>query len=109
MDRDSELLAVASRVVWFKAPRDTLRDPVFFQNHVMTFGDVQDVVAIRRHYDDEALRGALLNAHPGVFDARSWAYWHAVLNRAPAPPLPTRDLPGAEGETPLGWPVHRRT
>jgi hypothetical protein len=28
---------------------------------------------------------------PGVFDARSWAYWNLVLaGRPPAPPLPTR-------------------
>ena len=109
MGRESELLAVASRVVWFKPPRETLRDTVFFLNHVMNFGDVQDVVAIRRYYDGETLRGALRNAHPGVFDARSWAYWHAVLDVTPVPPLPTRDLPGAEGEAPLRWPVHRRT
>ena len=109
MTRESELLAIAGRVVWFKPPHETLRDTVFFLNHAMTFGDVQDVVAIRRHYDDETLRDALRNAHPGVFDARSWAYWHAVLGLTPAPPLPVRHLPGAADAAPLGWPVHKRT
>lgn len=34
----TELLRVAKRVVWFKPPEETLRDPVFFLNHVMTVG-----------------------------------------------------------------------
>ena len=105
---DRELLAVARRVVWFKPAHETLRDTVFFLNHAMTFGDVRDVVTIRRHYDDEVLRDALRNAHPGVFDPQSWAYWHAVLGMSPAPPLPVRRLPGVQGQSPLPWPVCRR-
>lgn len=105
--RDAELRAVARKVVWFKPPEETLRDTVFFLNHVMTFGDVDDVVAMRRHFGDEALRDALRRAHPGVFDARSWAYWHAVLCGTPAPPLPTRRIPGVGSATPLPWPFRR--
>ena len=104
VDHDADLRAVARRVVWFKPPEETLRDTVFFLNHVMTFGDVDDVVTMRRHFDDEALRDALRRACPGVFDARSWTYWHAVLCGTPAPPLPTRQIPGAEGALPLPWP-----
>ncbi|HEV2301257.1 MAG TPA: hypothetical protein VGR91_06765 [Stellaceae bacterium] len=29
-------------------------------------------------------------ALPGIFDARSWAYWNLVCDRRPAPPLPVR-------------------
>ncbi len=103
-DPSAELRAVARRVVWFKPPEETLRDTVFFLNHVMTFGDVDDVITMRRHFDDETLREALRCAYPGVFDARSWAYWHAVLCGSPAPALPARRIPGAEGAAPLPWP-----
>ena len=106
-DPSAELRAVARRVVWFKPPEETLRDTVFFLNHVMTFGDVDDVVTTRRHFDDETLREALRCACPGVFDARSWAYWHAVLCGGPAPALPARRIPGAEGAVPLPWPFRR--
>lgn len=89
----AELLRVAKRMVWFKPPEETLRDPVLFLNHVMTWGTVEDIRVARVHYDDDDFRKALRQAHPGVFDARSWAYWHVVLEMDPAPPLPERRLP----------------
>lgn len=47
----------------------------------------------RAHYEDDDFRKALRQTHPGVFDVRSWAYWHVVLGMDPAPPLPERHLP----------------
>ncbi len=96
MHANRDLLAVAKKVVWFKAAGETLKDEVFFLNHAMTFGDASDVLLIRKHYGDDALRNALRNAHPGVFDPRSWAYWHLVLGISPTPAMPTRTIPGAE-------------
>lgn len=89
----SDLLKVASRVVWFKPPDAALEDRVLFLNHVMTWGDVEDIAVTRRHFDDDAFRHALQHAHPGVFDPRSWAYWHAVLGVGTPPGLPVRRLP----------------
>jgi hypothetical protein len=37
-------------------------------------------------------REALDHAPPGVFDARSWAYWNLKYGRAPVPPLPVRGV-----------------
>ncbi|MDE2943180.1 MAG: hypothetical protein OXT63_03095 [Gemmatimonadota bacterium] len=91
--RDPELLRVAKRMVWFKPPKDTLRDPVLFLNHVMTWGTVDDIRVARSCYDEDDFRTALRQAHPGVFDPRSWTYWHLVLGIGPAPPLPERRLP----------------
>lgn len=87
------LLRVAKRMVWFKEPEETLRDPVFFLCHVMTYGTVADVATTREHFSDDHLREALGLAHPGIIDARSWVYWHVVLDVQPVPPLPTRRLP----------------
>jgi len=36
-----DLLQVAKRVVWFQTPQETLRDPVLFLCHVMTYGMIE--------------------------------------------------------------------
>ena len=85
-----ELLAVAERVVWFKPPSEALADPVHFLAHVMTYGTVEDLRALDGVVGLDAFREALDNAPPGIFDARSWAYWSLKCGRAPAIPLPVR-------------------
>lgn len=92
----AELLRVARRMVWFKPPVETLADPVLFLSHVMTYGTVEDLQVMREHFTDEQLRQVLRAGLPGVFDARSWAYWHGVLDIRPVPPLPTRRLQGPD-------------
>lgn len=87
-----ELLAVAKRVVWFKPPAATLADDVLFLNHLMTYGTVEDLAVARRRYGDDDFRAALRHAFPGIFDARSWAYWHVRLGMEPAPERPRRRL-----------------
>ena len=87
-----DLHRVARRVVWFKPPEETLRDPVLFLNHAMTWGTIEDLRIVRTHFTDDELREALRRAHPGILDARSWSYWHLVLGLEPAPPLPVRRL-----------------
>ncbi len=91
-----ELRAVARRVVWFKEPDEALADRLHFLAHVMTYGTAEDLATLRGIVSCEDFRDVLDHAPPGVFDARSWAYWNLVLaGRSPAPPLPTRALPTA--------------
>jgi hypothetical protein len=85
-----ELLSVARRVVWFKTPAEALADPVHFLAHAMTYGTVEDLRAIERVVGPDTFREALEQAPPGIFDARSWAYWNLKLGRVPVPPLPVR-------------------
>lgn len=85
-----KLLAVARRVVWFKEPAETLADPILFLAHLMTYGTAEDLAAVRGTVDRNAFRAVLDHAPPGIFDRRSWAYWHLVCGRQPAPPLPVR-------------------
>ena len=86
------LLPVAAKVFWWGTPEDALRDWYRFAAQVMTFGDWDDVQATRRFLGEGALRSALENAPPGVFDNKSWNYWHVFFRIAPIPPLPTRRL-----------------
>lgn len=86
------LLTVARRVVWFKEPAEALADPILFLTHVMTYGMIEDLAALRGLVGVEQFREALDHAPSGVFDPRSWAYWNLICGRGPAPPLPMRDL-----------------
>ena len=87
-----ELLATARRVVWFKPPEDALRNPTLFLNHLMVWGTLEDLRVALDHYTEDDLRRALAQPIPGVFDARSWAYWHLRLGLGQPPPLPVREL-----------------
>ena len=88
-----ELEAVARNTVWFKPPHQALAAPYHFVAHVLTYGTHEDVSVLRRYLSDDDLREALCRAPPGIFDARSWSYWHLKLGRFPAPALPKRTLP----------------
>jgi hypothetical protein len=88
-----ELLAVARRVMWFQEPQRALANPVQFLAHVMVFGGVEDLKALRGIVGKDEYREALEHAPPGIFDARSWAYWNLVCDRRPTPSLPVRALP----------------
>lgn len=85
-----ELLRVARRVIWFEEPERALADPVQFLAHVMVFGGIEDLRALRGIVGKDKYREVLEHAPPGIFDPRSWAYWNLVCGRQPAPPLPVR-------------------
>ena len=87
------LLRVARRVMWFEEPERALADPLQFPAHVMVFGGVEDLKALRGIAGKSEYREVLQHAAPGIFDARSWAYWNLVCDRQPTPPLLARALP----------------
>ena len=87
------LREVARRVVWFQEPEETLAEPVHFLAHVMTYGTAEDLAALAGIIGPEEFGEVLDHAPPGIFDARSWAYWHLRCGRQPIPPLPDRTLP----------------
>ena len=93
---DPKLLLAARQVVWWRPPQKTLQNERLFLNQVMCHGTPDVVVTVRRHYDDDRLRDALREALPGIFDRRSWAYWHLMLDMGPPPPLPIRKVPGVD-------------
>ena len=72
----------------------TRRSPIerLFLAQAMTLGNWEDMLLVRAAYGDDALRATLEDAPPGMFDQRSWNYWHLVLGRSPVPPMPRRRL-----------------
>jgi hypothetical protein len=94
LPHNSELLALAERTVWYKSPEEAIADQLNFVAHVLTYGDQDDVRALRRYLDLGDIRESLDLAPPGVYDERSWSYWNAMVGRFPPPPMPQRVIPG---------------
>ena len=88
-----ELLAIARRVCWWKTPEETLADPVSFVARVMTLGSWDEVQAVRTQVGDLPFRRVLQHPPAGIFDTRSWHYWHHAFDFAVVPPLPQRRIP----------------
>jgi hypothetical protein len=88
---NDDTIALAKRIIWFEAPQQALADPVRLLAYAFKYADIEDISALRTAYSEEDLRNALINAPPGIIDARSWAYWNLILrDLSPPPPMPTR-------------------
>jgi|SRR3954453_23585699 hypothetical protein len=89
---DAELSDVAARCLWWAPPAEALADTRQFLCHVMVYGLWDDAAIIRRRFSTDELRDALAHAPAGLFDLRSWHYWHRVLGQ-PVRQRPSR-FPG---------------
>ena len=87
-----ELQQIARRLVWWKTPDQAFDYFPHFLAQVMTLGTWTDVQRVRGELGEDALRETLQHPPPGVFDARSWHYWHHYFGISPIPPLPKRRL-----------------
>jgi hypothetical protein len=87
------LAAIARRVCWWEPIGATLENTPLFLCRIMTLGTWEDICIALDHYGRDAFREALQNAPPGLFDPRSWHYWHYRLKLLPVPSLPQRAIP----------------
>ena len=85
LPRNTDLLRVAPRVIWFEPPEEALANPVRFMAYLMAYGTLEDIKVVRRYLDLNDFREALEHAPPGIIDRRSWAYWNTVTGRYPVP------------------------
>jgi hypothetical protein len=90
---NADLLKVAPNVIWFEPPERALADPVRFLAYLMTYGTTEEVVVVMKYLNLDDFKEALERAPPGIFDERSWNYWHLMTGRHPPPPMPTRVIP----------------
>jgi len=91
MAETCELNRLAAELEWWQTPEVSLGNPRRFLAQVMTLGTWQEVQLVKAELGWDAFKDALLHAPAGVFDGRSWAYWHAVF-RLPEGELPRRSL-----------------
>src|SRR5262245_523522 len=87
----SELLPIAKKLFWWGTAEEWLEAPVRFLAQVMTYGDWDDVRMTLGVLGKSAFVQVLDNPPPGVFDAKSWTFWHLHYNRS-VPPMPMRRL-----------------
>ena len=84
---------MARKYVWWQPPDRALADRRFFLAQVMTLGSVADVRWLLSLVPEEDLRGVLRDPPAGVFNGRSWRFWHLWLGCVPVPELPVRPVP----------------
>jgi len=93
-ERDAErLVSIARRVCWWRSADATLENTPLFLCQVMEFGTWADICFVLDHHGKVVFREALRSAPPGLFDNRSWHYWHHRLHLLPVPPPPRRTIP----------------
>lgn len=90
LPRTPALLHVARRLFWWMPPEEALEYPVRFLAQVMTLGTWDDVQNVRTELGPECFRMVLQDPPAGVFDPRSWNYWHHVFGIWDVPDLPRR-------------------
>ena len=90
--RNVNLQTVARRLFWWLTPEEALANPIRFAARVMTYGTWEDVQTAKEELGEGTFREVLADPPPGVFDARSWLYWHRYFGLEPIPPLPKRTL-----------------
>lgn len=88
---DPRLRELAARLFWWKDTDAALETERRFLAQAMTIGSWKDMELVRSIYGSDALRAVLSDPPPGVFDRRSWTYWHVKFG-LPVPPLPVRRL-----------------
>jgi len=86
-----ELLPIAKHLFWWGTPEEWLEDKLRFVAQVMTYGDLNDIATISRVLGETAFCEVLDAPPPGVFDIKSWTFWHHRFKR-PVPPLPQRKV-----------------
>jgi len=88
--RIPEIERIAERLGCFDLTDHMPRARHLFLSHVMTYGTIEEVVAVEKHFSEDEFVQALRWAPPGIFDKYSWNYWNLKFDRVPVPPLPRR-------------------
>lgn len=84
----TRLLQIAKTYVWWKPPEQTLQDLDLFIVQLMAYGASDDVLWTLDILGPGVFKHALRHSPPGIFDKRSWTFWHTKLNVEPIPGLP---------------------
>ena len=92
MQKELEYL---SRYIWWENPRELIEsNPIRIVAAAMRYANDSKSMSVLRSLPDHLLKKAITQAEPGWFDAKSWSYWHYILNitpiNNPIPPLPKR-------------------
>jgi hypothetical protein len=90
---DARIAEIARRLAWWQSAQQTLARPLELVARVMVEGSREEIFDVERFFGRRVLLEALTKAPPGIFEARSWNYWHLVLGGDRTIPLPARRIP----------------
>lgn len=93
---DDLLLELAKKYIWWQAPGEAVSDPYRVLSGAMNLGSYDDYKKILNSFGEVVLLKVLNSSAPGWFSARSWSFWHRVLDAVgiseSVPPLPKREF-----------------
>lgn len=81
------------RLIWWTDAASV--SPERLAAQVMVLGTWDDIGEARRRFGDGIFAKVLADPPRGLFDAKSWTFWHKKTGLVPVPPLP---------ESPVPWP-----
>ena len=90
---DDRALSMAKKYVWWQSPERVLADGRLLLAQMMTLATADDVRWLLSVASSADLLRVLDDPPVGVFNRRSWAFWHLRLGRETIPDLPVRRLP----------------
>ena len=90
---DERAPSMARKYVWWQPPERALADRSLFLAQMMNLGTTDDVRWLLARVSTSELRDVLCDPPIGIFNRRSWNFWHLRLGLTPPPELPARRLP----------------
>ena len=93
LQADDRARSMAQKYVWWQSSEHTLTDGRLLLAQMMTLGTADDVRWLLSVASDADLLCVLDDPPVGVFNRRSWAFWHLRLGCEVVPELPARRLP----------------
>jgi hypothetical protein len=93
---EEEIKRLARKYVWWKSVDAAIQTPELVVAQVMNLGDCEDICRLSEALGEDYLRQVVEHAEAGMFDERSWHFWHYRLGLAEpgkVPQLPVRKIP----------------
>ncbi len=95
--QDEALLLFAKKYLWWQDPAEAVKKPERVLAAAMNLGSLEDYQTLYRIFERKSLMAVLEKPAPGWFSAKSWSFWHRVLDLVPlseaVPPPPERIFP----------------
>lgn len=80
--------APLERLFWWKEKSPP--SPLRMAAQVMAFGNLDDIQTVRKLHGDRIFGEVLKNPPRGLFDPKTWVFWHKKLKITPIPPFPSQ-------------------
>ncbi|MFA7567672.1 MAG: hypothetical protein WCY01_11640 [Alkalispirochaeta sp.] len=94
--QERTLLLFAKKYLWWLPPEEAVAKPERVLAAAMNLGSLEDYQALYRIFGAQTLASVLEMGVPGWFSAKSWSFWHRVLDLVPVseavPPPPQREF-----------------